>query len=74
MPPINEYRHEKASPNLIERLHSRVSIRLSGQGINGFRELLRRRLRENRNLAISLSLCMGCGACLTVCPRVLDNA
>ncbi len=26
------------------------------------------RLRENRNLALSLSLCMGCGACLTVCP------
>ncbi|WP_243678725.1 (Fe-S)-binding protein [Vulcanisaeta distributa] len=68
---INEYRHEKAPPDLIERLHSMIGIRRGEHGINEFRELLRRRLRENRNLALSLSLCMGCGACLTVCSAYL---
>ena len=66
---LNEYRHDRAPQELIEELHGRIGLKR--RSTNEFSRLLRERVRGNKNVLLSLSLCMGCGACLTVCPAYL---
>mgnify|MGYP001626330477 FL=1 len=68
---MNEYRHEKAPTDLVEKLHSRIGLKLDRYDLIRLRESLIAKVRNNRNLVISLGLCVGCGACLTVCPAYL---
>ncbi|GAB6945232.1 (Fe-S)-binding protein [Vulcanisaeta sp. JCM 14467] len=66
---LNEYRHDRAPQELIEKLHGRIGLKR--RSTNEFNRLLREKVRGNKNVLLSLSLCMGCGACLTVCLAYL---
>ena len=70
---MNEYRHEKAFTGLVEKLHGRIGLKLSQYDLGKLKESLITRVRSNRNLALSLGLCMYCGACLMVCPAYLTT-
>ncbi|BDR93064.1 (Fe-S)-binding protein [Vulcanisaeta souniana] len=68
---MSEYKHEKAPSNMLGRLHDRVKLNPGGYSETEPGVLFAIRVRKNRNLVLSLSTCMDCGACLTVCPAYL---
>ncbi|MFP3174022.1 MAG: (Fe-S)-binding protein [Vulcanisaeta sp.] len=74
MKDLRGYRHEYASMELIEELHSRIGVSSRDpHDANYLRGAFMRRYRENRNLKLALDLCIECGACLTVCPAYIST-
>ncbi|MGC9153831.1 MAG: (Fe-S)-binding protein [Vulcanisaeta sp.] len=67
------YRHEYAPKELVEKLHNRIGIKPYNPSVKYLRQALVSKYRENKNLRLALELCMGCGACLTVCPAYIST-
>lgn len=61
----------RASQEVLLKLHSNIGLRPSGGGLGYVRARLRDAYRVNRNVRLALDACLSCGRCLEVCQAYM---